>query len=225
MCVRVCVCTVCVCVRVCVCVCVCGCVCVCACVCVYCVCVLIVCVLIVCAQAGEVDDPDEAEEGNGDSDLDADLEVCVCYCQAMPWHTPSSYTPCCLPNDAILASREIQMKVEFRDNLLGSNGAPPKTQTMRDWCEARATEHHCSYTQGKWVRVWRGQGHKTTIGWLLFTDWDTVEVGKITRYDCVREGRPGLSPQQFRDTFFHGLGSSYKLIRVQFVFRVCSSVN
>jgi hypothetical protein len=183
-------------------------------------------------QADEQEDPDEAEEAktelmeaNEDIGFDEDLKVGVCYCQAMSCHIPPCYTPCSLPDDAILASHEIQMEVGFRDNLLGSNGAAPKTQTMRKWCEARATEHHCSYTKGKWVKVWRGQGHSTTIGWLLFTFWDTVEVGKITWYDCVREGRPGLTPQQFRDTFFPGLESSCKLIRVKFVFRVCNSVS
>ena len=70
-------------------------------------------------------------EPNKDIGFDEDLEVGVFYCQAMPCHTPPSYTPCSLPDDAILVSREIQREVGFRDNLLGSNGVAPRTQTMR----------------------------------------------------------------------------------------------
>ena len=154
-----------------------------------------------------------------DDNLDA--QVNTCYCQAPPCYIPYNFTPCCLPSGVVLATREIQMAEVFKNNLLGINDAPPKTQTMRDWCPARATEYHRSYTLGLWIRVWRGQGHKTTIGWLLLKTWDKLKVGSITNADCVREGRPNTTPEQFSELFFPTLGPTDELYRVTFVFRAC----
>jgi len=148
-------------------------------------------------------------------------EVRVCYCQAAPKRLPRKFTPCCLPSSAVLAAREIQMKDTFKDNLMGSNGSPLKTQTLREWCPARAREHQQSFVHGKWVRVWVGQGHASTIGWLRITKWDTIEVGGITTEDCVREGRPQWTPTRFKREFFPKNLSSDKLIRLQFYFRGC----
>jgi hypothetical protein len=179
---------------------------------------------------GWLNDDDDVPDGTiglgGESDLLADFDtmddqVSSCYCQADPSHIPCDFTPCCLPTGVVLASREIQMKEVFKDNLLDVNGAPPKTQTLRDWCPARAAEHYRSYTSGHWIRVWRGQGHKNTIGWILLKSWDILRVGEINKEDCVREGRPNLTSKQFVDLFFPGLGPTDELYRVRFVFRVC----
>ena len=118
------------------------------------------------------------------------------------------FTPCCVPAGAGLAMREIQMESCFRDNLLGTNGACPKTQTIRAWCTKREAEHYTSYISGLWVRVWRGVGHRSTIGWLRFTSWDKVPVGRISQEDCVREGRPLMTPMQFVLRFFPGVSAS-----------------
>ena len=151
-----------------------------------------------------------------------DNQVVGCYCQAQPFHVPRRFTPCCLPRGVVLASREIQMLEVFRENLLGTSGSPPKTQTMRKWCSARAHEHYQSYILGKWVRVWRGQGHNSTIGWLLYTSWDRLMVKNITKEDCVREGRPQLTPKKFVKKFFPELPPTFQLYRVCFMFRKCT---
>ena len=151
----------------------------------------------------------------------ADHQACICYCQARPKCLPPVFIPCCLPAGAVLASREIQMKEIFRDNLLCINGAPPKTQTMRVWCKARASTHYQAYALGQWVRVWRGQGNSSTIGWLRYTYWNTVMVCDISGLDCIREGCPTWTPQHFLRTFFPQCQPTDTLIRVRFEFRAC----
>ena len=108
-------------------------------------------------------------------------KVCAhtCFCQAPPKIVPQHYTPCCLPLGAQLSRREIQMFPEFRANLLRGKGEPPKTQTLRKWGQARAHEHKQSFQDGKWIRVWRGQGHNNTIGWIQITVWDEMKVCDI----------------------------------------------
>jgi hypothetical protein len=151
-------------------------------------------------------------------------EVPTCHCHAIPSLIPQHHTPPCLPPGAMLARREIQMVAAFRKNLLRIDGAPAKTQTLRVWGAKRRAEHYTAYTQGKWIRVWQGQGHKATIGWLRITRWDTIRVGGITRCDCIREGRPNLLPVTFARTYFNGVSSASQLLRIQFEFRACVSV-
>jgi hypothetical protein len=156
------------------------------------------------------------------SAVEARQQVHTCHCQhSIP---PQHHAPACLPVGAILATREIQMFPEFRANLLCTGGAPPKTQTLRIWGRQRTAEHHMSYTHNRWIRVWRGQGHKATIGWLLITHWDTLRVDAITHMDCVREGVPHLSTVAFRRKYFNGLAASTRLLRVQFLFRPCLAI-
>jgi hypothetical protein len=168
------------------------------------------------AQAGVLDDGAAANNGCD--------QVHICHCQVIPSAIPQHYTPPCLPRGAMLATREIQMFSVFRANLLGTEGEPPKTQTLRVWGAQRKKAHYTSYTHGRWIRVWRGQGHKDTIGWMLITHWDTVHVGDITQSDCVREGRPNWQPDALKRTFFRGLTSNTPLTRVQFVFRKCLTI-
>ena len=174
------------------------------------------------AENCEVDFDEEHFEDDAD---DLDNQVDDCYCQSPPCCVPSDFTPCCLPPGVGLATREIQMDEVFRDNLLGINGAPPKTQTLRDWSPGRVAEHYHSYVHGKWIRVWRGQGHISTIGWLLLISWDTVTVCNIDKTDCVREGFPLLSSKEFVNMFFPNLNRTHQLHRLQFVFRACRACN
>lgn len=162
-------------------------------------------------------------DAEDDEEHDAEDEVCTrtCYCQASPKDMPRNYTPCCLPLGVLLARREIQMFPEFKGNLLRMKGEPAKTQTFRRWGVERARAHKLSYSDGKWIRVWRGQGHKDTIGWLLITFWDEVKVHAITKGDCVREGRPTWEPEMFREKYCKGLSPKSTLIRVKFDFRAC----
>jgi hypothetical protein len=150
-----------------------------------------------------------------------DEQVFVCYCQTAPTRLPRHFTPCCLPHTAVLASREIQMLPGFKSNLLGLHREPLKTQTLRDWSPRRAAEHHQSFMHKKWVRVWVGQGHAATIGWLQIITWDYISVSEITKNDCVREGRPGLTPAQFSLKFFPKKKPADRLIRLQFHFVGC----
>jgi len=159
-----------------------------------------------------------------DEDAGACQTVHTCHCQATPRDIPLHHTPPCLPRGAVLAAREIQMLPEFRSNLLGTGGAPPKTQTMRVWGTQRRAEHYASFKHGRWIRVWRGQGHKDTIGWLLITHWDTVLINGITCRDCVREGRPQWRLAEFKNTYFNGLAPNTPLTRVRFVFAACINI-
>jgi hypothetical protein len=174
-------------------------------------------------------DPDHEDAASVDNDgpddpVPEEKKVRTCHCQSIPNAIPQRYTPPCLPTGALLATREIQMFPEFRANLLGVGGVAQKTQTMRVWGPLRSAEHHASYTHGRWIRVWRGQGHKDTIGWLLITHWDTVLVRDITRRDCVREGRPKWLSAEFKKKYFNGLTSNTQLTRIQFVFHRCLSI-
>ena len=155
--------------------------------------------------------------------LDIEDEVCkhTCYCQASPNTMPPNFTPCCLPLGVQLASRSIHMFPEFRGNLLRLEGEPAKTQTLRNWSKDRADEHRQSFLDGKWIRVWRGQGHKDTIGWLLITCWKEVKVRDIGKNDCIREGRPTWDPKMFKYKYCNGLPPDFTLIRVRFEFRGC----
>jgi hypothetical protein len=150
-------------------------------------------------------------------------KVCAhtCFCQAPPKNVPQHYTPCCLPLGAPLSCREIQMFPEFRANLLRGKGEPPKTQTLRRWGQARARAHKKSFQDGTWIRVWRGQGHISTIGWLQITGWDEIKVCDIDHGDCVREGRPSWEPEHFRQKYCKGMAYNSKLLRIRFTFRAC----
>ena len=169
-------------------------------------------------------EPDIANSSGSEQKEHAKEKVCTqctCYCQAPPQHVPKNYTPCCLPLGARISSREIQMFPEFRDNLLRKNREPAKTQTLRTWGKHRARAHKQSFWDGKWIRVWRGQGHKDTIGWLLITFWDEIKVGTLDHGDCVREGRPTWDVEKFRQKYCKGLDTDYELVRIRFEFRAC----
>jgi hypothetical protein len=152
---------------------------------------------------------------------DSEVPTQTCYCQAPPSTLPLHYSPCCLPLGVRLATREIQMFPEFRKNLLLEDNSAPKTQTCRVWGDHRARAHKQSFSEGRWIRVWRGQGHKDTIGWLLITHWDAITVGDIDKGDCVREGRPDWEPKRFKDTYLRGMGDTAPVIRIKFIFRPC----
>jgi hypothetical protein len=162
------------------------------------------------------DDPDQPDPEHDD-------EVCprICSCQAPPENLPPGYTPRCLPQGVRVSSREIQMYACFKDNLLQTRQAPAKTQTCRAWCVKRACEHKRAFLEGKWIRVWRGQGHKSTIGWMLITVWDEVMVGDLDKGDCAREGRPGWEPKKLKDTFFKSLKPDDVMTRIRFTFQPC----
>jgi hypothetical protein len=169
-------------------------------------------------DVGAGDDLGDFEEEEAD---DAEVRTRTCYCQAPPSTLPLHYIPCCLPLGSRLATREIQMFPEFRNNLLLADNAPPKTQTCRVWGAHRARTHKVSFTEGKWIRVWRGQGHKDTIGWLLITHWDEITVGDIDKSDCEREGRPEWEPDRFKKTYFGGMAAASAVTRIKFDFRPC----
>jgi hypothetical protein len=119
-------------------------------------------------QSMNVPDDDMAADNNGGGFMEevvdeSEVRTRTCYCQAPPNALPLQYSPCCLPLGVRFATREIQMFPEFRKNLLLEDNAPPKTQTCRVWGDRRARAHKESFTGGKWIRVWRGQGHKTQL--------------------------------------------------------------
>jgi hypothetical protein len=153
--------------------------------------------------------------------VETEVHTRTCYCQAPPSTLPLHYTPCCLPLGVRLATREIQMFPEFRKNLLLIENAPAKTQTCRVWGAHRAHAHKESFAAGKWIRVWRGQGHKDTIGWLLITHWDEIKVGDIDKGDCVREGRPEWLPDSFKEKYLRGMDDAALVTRIKFDFRPC----
>ena len=170
-------------------------------------------------------DGDNAENADGDAacalEQDNDKQVGPCFCQANPQNIPQNFTPCCLPRGSLLSKREIQMFPEFKGNLLQTMGEPAKTQTIRNWGMQRLRAHKLSFLAGEWIRVWRGQGHKDTIGWLLITSWENVMVSEIDHDDCVREGLPEWKPEEFRKKYCKGLAPNHKLVRIRFNFRSC----
>jgi hypothetical protein len=58
-----------------------------------------------------------------------------------------------------------------------------------------------AFDQKLWVRVWRGQGHDTTIGWALYTGFRTMRLGSLDQDGCSREGRPGMTPSVFLEHY------------------------
>ena len=146
-----------------------------------------------------------------------------CTCQKPPAALPLAFVPCCLPPGSKIAKREIQMCEDFRRNLLSSStGAPPKTQTIRLWGLARRKEHWASYREGRWIRVWRGQGHKSTIGWMKISHWDDIQLGQLDDGDCVREGLPGMPVAVFKRIYFGGANATTRCVRLQFAFEPCN---
>jgi hypothetical protein len=117
----------------------------------------------------------------------------------------------------------------FRDNLLELRGAPKKNQTLRVWSDARKGEHYRSFVGRKWIRVWRGQGHIHTIGWIQIQRWDEVRLGDITEADCAREGRPDMTPLVFLHTFLLSSKKNITVdtlaVRVLFHFRPCRNLH
>ena len=164
-------------------------------------------------------------DNNSDRSAEHELssEVCTrtCHCQSPPGKMPPKYTPCCLPVGAQRATREIQRFPEFRDNLLNRMGAPPKSQTICQWGEQRAFEHKRFFVEGKWIRVWRGQGHQNTIGWMLITGWDQIQVRSIDKEDCKREGRPTWTPREFKHKYLKHFLPEDNLTRFRFSLRPC----
>jgi hypothetical protein len=162
--------------------------------------------------------------GGSRSSTEVKEQVLACHCQSIPSKIPHHYIPPCLPYGAVFATREIQMRAEFKQNLLCLADAHLKTQTMRAWGPPRRAEHYEAYIQRRWIRVWRGQGNVATIGWLLITHWDMVQLEEITRQDCRLEGRPTWTPRAFADTYFKGLPHDTQLVRIRFIFRTCVSI-
>jgi hypothetical protein len=112
---------------------------------------------------------------------------------------PLNFKPCCVSNSEHFCATILLMAESFRENLTGS--APPKTQTLRVWTEVYAASHWRAFQAGTWVRVWRGQGHKFTVGWAKYTAMRRVRLGNLDRNGCCREGRPLMTPSDVLKMF------------------------
>ena len=167
---------------------------------------------------------DGATNDGADVAADSDkVSNTQCSCQMKP-PLPINFRPCVLSDDSIWSRREIQMKADWLENLVGVQ--PQKTQTLRVWKRARAAEHLRSYLSGQWVRVWRGQGNNCTIGWLLITGWDVIRLGDMNEEDCCREGRPGMHPSEFLRQYLLTTSTTVDSLvyRLQFTFVACSHI-
>ena len=89
----------------------------------------------------------------------------------------------------------LQMKRVFIEN--GTLHSGEKTMTRRYWGPQNQQLHLDCYFQGKLVRVWRGQGHSCTVGWVLYTNMYYQNLMLMSNEDVKLEGFPGLSVQQF----------------------------
>jgi hypothetical protein len=111
----------------------------------------------------------------------------------------SKFRPCCIPGGALFMWQFMLFKHYFRNNL-GGKGSP-KSLTHRFWTDEYANPFLRAHELGLWVRAWIGQGHDTTIGWLLITSMRRSLAGNITARDCVLEGRPGIKRNLFLKTY------------------------
>ena len=105
------------------------------------------------------------------------------------------FSPPCLSHARPYSRIVLLMSKAFEENLIGTG--PKKTQTLRIWKTSYAVQHKKAFESGCWVRVWRGQGHHTTIGWAKYTSFRQVRLGDLDKQGCKREGRPFLSPELF----------------------------
>ena len=73
---------------------------------------------------------------------------------------------------------------------------------MRCW----ALEQHNAFVKaalaGELVRVWRGQGHESTIGFVELLHVGRMSVDDMTASDVALEGWPCLSVDEFYHRFF-----------------------
>jgi hypothetical protein len=74
--------------------------------------------------------------------------------------------------------------------------------TRRCWTDSFAQHHRSAFANGKYVRVWRGQGHSFTIGWVKYTAMYRQRLCEMPSSDLVKEGCGHLSLVEFRTRYF-----------------------
>ena len=94
-------------------------------------------------------------------------------------------------------NRVIQMSKLQGPRLLTHN----KRMTTRVWGPGMVKRMYECFKNEWLVRVWRGQGHKYTVGYMLITNMYPSTLGKLTKVGCALEGWPELTPGEFLDRF------------------------
>jgi hypothetical protein len=88
---------------------------------------------------------------------------------------------------------------EFHGRLVGGI----KRTTRRIFqSTSRYNLHKRRFDQQQLVRVWIGQGHDTTIGYILYTTFYQQRVGDITKAELVDEGCISMSVENFIMKYF-----------------------
>jgi hypothetical protein len=122
----------------------------------------------------------------------------VSHCHLRKNQLAPNFIPCNLVKENFTLSYSLSFQKDFEGNILGHPGYPKKTQTIRIMkIEKRFLDH-----ENEFFRARRGQGNKKTIGWMRPTRHDRIQLKDITKEDLVREGRPDMTVDQFKEVYF-----------------------
>lgn len=92
----------------------------------------------------------------------------------------------------------LQMHKDMRSPLCSGT----KTVTRRTWKDVERRTHYTAYLNNSLVAV-LGQGHDTTLGYVLYTGFEESSVGtKLSKDDLRKEGFAGWTDQQFRERWY-----------------------
>ena len=98
--------------------------------------------------------------------------------------------------------RDTQTYIQMRFSLRKALHAGVKRCTRRIWGARSQNMHVRAYHEGTLVAV-TGQGHHTTIGYLLYTNITASSVGTVlTADDLKAEGSTAKSDMEFRKRWY-----------------------
>jgi len=123
----------------------------------------------------------------------------VSLCHMRKDDLPVNFRPCSLNKyDPFTLSYSLSFLKEFKGNVLGHPDCHLKWQTMR----VMKKEEYFLDHKNEFFRARRGQGNRATIGWMRCTSHSRIQIKDITTEDLVREVRPDMKLEDFRDTYF-----------------------
>ena len=77
-----------------------------------------------------------------------------------------------------------------------------KIMTQRRWHANTENRFIAAWKANALVRVWGGQGHSTTLGWMSLIFVGRRRIRDMTSVDCFLEGCGGMSQNDFYTTYF-----------------------
>lgn len=95
-----------------------------------------------------------------------------------------------------------QLYLQMHGSLQDSLKRGMKTETRRVWSNQWARAHQLAFENKRLVAV-LGQGHASTIGFIIYTGFLKTTVGTVLRQeDLRREGCPHMTDAQFRQKWY-----------------------